>query len=311
MAKTKTNSKTAKRARARPASSPISRLDKAAQAYAMLLADPCNAPLVHPTYAGTEGGYLLRADQFVTYGAGATDTAGMVQFAPGLVDSGGSGVIGFGAASAGTATAPSFSGASYLPAYTFLVNTASAVRCVAACLKATFPGSESARSGRIHYGQTTSGILSTASVTVDSLAQALPNFSRVPADTIELVWKPNDADQLFCKPGAPIADDSAKNNKSAALMFAWAGLPAATGITIHFTAVYEWQPKAGQGISVPNLSKSPSQNTLDEVVNYLIARGETFVRSTAHVAGKAALAGVLSAAYGLMDPRPRLRQLAM
>lgn len=287
------------------------KLDANGRAYAALLSDPCNAPLVHPTYSGTEGGYLLRADQFYSTGFGATDTAGLQVFTPGLVDSGGSGVIGFGASSGSTAVAPNFLGASLLPAYTFLVNSASAVRCVAACMKVTFPGAESARAGRIHYGQTSSGIVTTAAIAADNVAQALPNFSRVPADTIELIWKPNDADQLFMRPGSSMLDDNAKNNKSASLVFSWAGIPVSTGMTIHLTAVYEWQPKASQGISVPNLSKSPSQNTLDEVVNFLIAKGETFVRSTAHMAGRAAMAGVLSAAYGLMDPRPRVRGISM
>lgn len=278
-------------------------LDGPGLAYARLLADPCNAPLAHPVYSGTEGGYLVRTDSFFSHGVGPGVTAGCLIFTPGLLSgSGGSVVIG-GAADSVTPFTPSAVGTTRCPGYTFLTNTASVARCVAACLKVTYPGTESGRSGRIHYGQVSGGIINTISTfTADEIAQMLPNYERTPAGCIELIWKPNDADQLFIKPGSSINDDSAKNNKCASLAVAFAGLPAATGLTFHFTAVWEWQPAAGQGLSEPNLSRSQSSNTLDQVVNYLQNAGYTFMRSTAIAAGRTIGAGALAAAYGMMAP---------
>lgn len=283
-------------------------LDAAGLAYAKLLADPCNAPLVHPTYAGTEGGYLLRADTFFTIAGGAGATSGFLMFSPGLLTDTNVGVLyadGPNPSALQTVVAPT---AISLPGAPFLNANASAARCVAACMKISFPGAESVRSGRIHYGQVSSGLITLGgNFAPDAVAQALPFYERTPADIIELVWKPNDADQLFSKPNTSVATDSAKNNKSASLLVAVAGLPAATGLTFHFTAVYEWQPAYATNLSVPNLSKSPSQNTLDEVINYLLSRGYGFVKSYAMSAGRGAMQGIMSEVYGLMGSNSRRR----
>jgi hypothetical protein len=224
---------------------------------------------------------------------------------------GGGVVLGSGPAGT-TSITPVAYGATGSPGYNFLTSNASAARCVVACMKISYPGAESTRSGRIHYGQTSSGLIGIGSATtVDSVAQALPMFERTPASTIELTFKPNDADQLYSKPGVAVSSDSAKNNKVASLVAAWAGLPVATGLTVHLTAVYEWQPAVGDGVAVPNLSKSRSNNSLDEVVNYLIDKGHTFIRSAAAAATSGITAGALAAAYGSMDPRPQVRRLGM
>lgn len=277
-------------------------------AYAKLLADPCNAPLVHPTYAGSEGGYLMRADTFITIGVAAAATSGFMQWTPGVLSNTNAGLVfadGPNPAANQTVVA---AGDISLPGLTFLKNNASAARCVAACMKLSYPGSEATRSGRIHYGQISGGLLGLGgNFAPDAVAQALPFFERTPADIIELVWKPNDADQLFSKPNVSNADDSSKNNKCAALAFAFAGLPATTGITVHLTAVYEWQPGYATNLANPNLSKSPSRSTLDDVVNYLISQGFGFVKSHAMAAGRSALNSVLGDVYGIMGPNPNRR----
>lgn len=276
-------------------------LDPAGLAYARLLSDPCNAPLAHPTYSGTEGGYLVRADTFITFGAGAAVTCGLMQWTPGVLTDTNSGLIFSDGPNPAAVQTTVAAGDSSLPGLTFLKNNASAVRCVAACMKLSYPGAESTRSGRIHYGQVSSGLVGLGgNYAPDAFAQALPFFERTPADIIELVWKPNDADQLFMKPNTNASLDNAKNNKSAALAFAFAGFPVATGITVHLTAVYEWQPGYASNLANPNLSKSPSGNTSDDVVNYLISRGFAFVKSNAMSMGRNVLEGILGNVYGIM-----------
>lgn len=287
---------------------PRKSLDSAGLAYAALLADPCNAPLVHPTYSGTEGGYLVRADTFITIGIAAAATSGYLQWTPGYLSDTNSGLIyadGPNAAAGQLSVAPADIS---LPGLTFLKSNADAARCVAACMKVSFPGTEASRSGRVHYGQTTSSLMALGGTYApDAVAQALPFFERTPADIIELIWKPNDADQLFMKPGISSVNDSAKNNKCASLCVAFAGLPATVGLTFHFTAVYEWQPGYSVNLANPNLSKSPSNNSLDEVVNYLIGRGFGFVKSYAMSMGRSGLEAALGQVYGIMGANPSRR----
>jgi len=314
MAKTKKTSakqNSNKRARAKnTAIVPSTGLDAQAAGYARLLADPCNAPLVHPVYPGGDAGYLFRAESFSTFGVGAAETSGIIHWAPGYNNVSGSQLVGFAAANADTATAVASQGASS-PGNTFLQANAKGVRCVAACLKITFPGSEANRAGRIHYGHTSAGMLDIGnSVKVDSVAQTLQHFSRTPTDTIELVWKPSQGDFEFNDPtetsGALIRD------RKGAVTVAWAGLPAATGLTFHFTAIYEWTPATALGIGHNALGKNQSRNTFDQVLDRLIAGGFNFVKHAGHAVGSAlgrSMVSGISQTFGIMPAVGRSRNL--
>jgi hypothetical protein len=127
------------------------------------------------------------------------------------------------------------------------------------------------------------------------VAQLLQHYSRTPADTVELIWKPNTADMQIVDP-TEVASASLRDQR-ASITVAWAGLPVQTGLTFHFTCIYEWFPAVSIGLSSNTLGKSLSRNTLDDVVNYLLRNGETFVRA-AHLNG--ALPSILSSVYGMM-----------
>jgi hypothetical protein len=272
-------------------------------AFAKLLADPCQAALTHPVYSGGEGGYLVRTDQWYTFGTSGTDTAGYFHWVPGFMASDNHELMVAAAAGGGTgAAATAFAG---VPGKTFITNTASAFRCVAACVRVTFPGAEAARQGRVHFGQTNGGVINNGvTYTPDSIATLLPHYTRTPAAEVELRWKPNDGDQLFVDPA--IATQPEDRRRRGALTVAWAGLPAAVGLIFHMTAVYEWQPLAANGLAVPNASRSLSRSTLDQVLNYMQNAGESFV-SGVFEAGHGALASYLGGAYGLMGAPMRRR----
>lgn len=273
-------------------------LDSAARAYARLLEDPCYAPLCNPVYSGGEGGYLVRGDSYGTVvsstGTAGTDTAGFLLFTPGAIGTTQSEVVGgANAASSGNITVASTSTTLQAPCRFFLGNSASAVRCVAACVKVSFLGTESERKGRIFYGHASGSVADVGDVvTTDSMAQLCQHYSRTPADVIELVWKPNDADQLFTDPTATTL--ASEKDRKASLLVAWTGLPAGVTLSFHLTAIWEWQPVRNYGLSVPTLSKSPSDNTLDQVINFIIEKGFPFVRHAA---------STISAVYGLMPAR--------
>lgn len=300
MAKSKKlNSKPKKAKNNRVVKSSAPALDEAARRYAALIADPCNAPLVNPVYAGGEGGYLTRSEVLFTQGG----VAGVFMWTPGAVGSTGSEVIGVNVATGSTTGTIASYGSS--PGKNFLTSNANVCRPIAACLKCTFLGSESSRAGRVSFGHASGGLMDIGETpTPDQIAQTLSYTSRTPAEGIELIWKPNDADQMFTDPAAVTL--ASEKDRKASLVVAWDGLPAANGWCFHLTCVWEWQPRQATGVSNPTLNKSVSNNSLDHVLNSLIRGGFQFANAVGIGMGNGAVnaaAGVMSRAYGLMSSR--------
>lgn len=293
--------------RSRPRMRSNINLDAQALAYARLLADPCNAPLVHPVYAGGDAGFLVRADSVLTVGNVTTETAGFLHWTPGYINSNNTELLIGAAPTATTATVATASSGG--PAKGFLAANAKATRCVAACVTVTYPGSESSRSGRVHFGHTQASLIdSTLTYQPDQVAPLLQNFSRTPAESFEIFWKPGAADTEFNDPEEP-ASPLLRDRKSS-ITVSWAGLPVTTGLTFHFTAVYEWIPGVNRGVATNSNGKNRSANTLDQVLDTLIGRGFSFVRSAAHAAGGGLMAGgiaALSNTFGLMPAQTRAR----
>jgi len=283
-------------------------LDTPAQEYARLLMDPCGARVVQPIYPGGDAGYLFRAESFLTVGVGAGDTAGVIHWAPGYINSSNSDFIGFSAVA--STTASTMIGVVNSPGKAFLQANARGFRCVAACMKVTYPGAESSRAGRIHYGLTTAGFLdlTETSITVDGVAQALQHYSRTPPDTVEIIWRPQLADTEMADPSS--TQNAQIRDRKAAITLAYAGLPAAVGLTMHLTAVYEWTPAQNMGVGFNALGKAVSRNSLDDVLDYIKNMGFSYVRQAAQSAGTGITAGTLAAVYGLMGARPTARTLA-
>lgn len=274
-------------------------LDYLALSYARLLADPCAAPLVHPVYPGGDAGFLFRAESIVTYGVASGQTAGVFHWVPGYPNSDSTHLLSGGTA---TGTALMSANGANSPGSAFLQSNVRGVRCVAACVKVTFPGAESARAGRLHYGHTTAGLIDAAeNVIVDNVAQVLQHYTRTPADTVEIVWKPNIADTELNDPSA-LASPTLRDRKSS-ITVAWAGLPAAVGLTFHMTAVYEWTPATGLGIGNNATGKNTSTNTMDQVLDYLSQNGFNYIRQAGMSVGSALGAGIINGmarTYGLM-----------
>lgn len=282
-------------------------LDQAALDYARLLADPCNAPVVHPIYPGTDAGFLFRAENFFPVGETTGATGGVFHWVPGYVNGNNTECLFMNSTSGGSVLA--LNNVGNTPGKSFLNNNARGARCIAACMKLSFPGSEANRSGRVHFGHTTAGMLLNGdTVSVDQVAQTLQHYTRTPADVIEIIWKPNLADAELFDPTetavAPVRD------RKSAITVAFTGLPVATGMTLHLTAVYEWTPAPNQGIAHNALGKARSRNTWDDVQDYLVEGGFTFVRHAGQalggVVGRSLVNGV-TAAFGRMAALPVAR----
>lgn len=285
-------------------------LDTAAAQYAKLLAEPCTAPLVHPIFPGGNAGFLMRSEGFLTVGNGVDQTSGYFNWVPGYVNKSGTEAL-YAASNVPDAQLPVETMLNGAPGKTFLANSTSAYRCIAASIKITFPGSEHQRSGRIHYGNTAAGLIEAGTTqSPNGVAQTLQNYGRTPADVVELVWRPGQGDCNMTDPNSLPAGPM-RDTKSA-MTIAWAGLPPGVGLTLHMTAVYEWLPVVGLGLGSNGTGKAVSGNTLDDVLDYLTVRGFAYVRQagTALGAGVATgLAATLAQSYGMMGSRQHARAL--
>lgn len=279
-------------------------LDEMAAAYVRLLTDPCGAPLTHPIYPGGDSGFLVRSDSVWTTGNGVNESCGYVHWTPGYVNASHTELLsGVSATSnVNVNAAPNATG----PGKFFLAQNAFGVRCVAACLKISYPGAEQARSGRLHYGHTPSSTLDSGdSLSVDSLAPLLQHYTRTPPEHVEVFWRPGIADTEFTDPNTT-ASQHIRDRKSA-ITVAWAGLPAGVGLTFHFTCVYEWTPRPSSGVSNNVAGKARSRNSMDDVIDYIQAAGFTWVKNAAAAATHGVLAAAttaMSSTFGLMAARP-------
>lgn len=273
-------------------------LDGPALAYANLLNDPCNGKLVHPTYAGGNGGYIIRGESYFSAATGATDTANFLHWTPGAIGNTDSQML-WGNAATATATPAAAALASVTPSKTFLVATASAYRCVAACLKISYVGSAGGLSGRVHFGNTTGGYIDLGTTyAVNAVATGLSSFSRVPVVPIEIKWRPTVADEQWMDPSSATA--SVDKDRRGAITVAVADLPASVGIFYHLTAVYEWQPLTNQGIQVPTNNLSQSRNTLAEVITSLDRTGSWMVDGMRALNTGARMAASMAQTFGLI-----------
>jgi len=278
-------------------------LDAPAAAYLKLLMDPCASNLTHPIYGGGEGGYLIRSESFLTLGVAPTSTAGYLQWSPGLMGPNNTELCVAEAVSSATpAVASTLASA---PGKTFLTATASTVRCVAACMRISYPGAELDRSGRLHFGGCSGSLIDAGqTLTVDQLAMTLEHYTRTPSGEIEVVWKPNAADQMFTDPN--ITNASVEKDRKSAVALAFAGLKAGVGLNIRFTAVYEWQPSVAQGVAVPNTSRAMSANSLDHVVNKAQELGFKFIRGMGQEMGGGMATGAMRLMSNLQTRRSGL-----
>lgn len=239
--------------------------DKAAMDYVKLLLDPCGAPLTHPVGTPT-GGILIRAQSIVPLGTPSSSTAGLLHWIPGAINLNNSELLFSTPSSSSVATVMGTSPSA--PGKTFITNNASDYRCVAACARIMYDGTELNRSGRIGYGNTIGGSITLSTVTpVDGVISTLTHVERTPQTVAEIRWCPNEADMTFIDPGANIAPQD--RERRSAITIAVANYAATFPLTVEFTAVYEYKPVLGQGVVTQNRTASTSPFTVAQVISYI------------------------------------------
>ena len=263
-------------------------LDGAAVAYAQLLRDPCNGPLVG--FYGGAGGYIQRFSSVLTVGQTAGTVAGILSICPGA------GIVGYQDVTTDLSSATVSYGPSSFPGQAFLAANAKGFRVLALCVKAYTNASENARSGFISYGvmpMTEAPQQGTAYATPIAAQQLMPRTVRTPGDMVEVRWKPGNDDREYNhnSPGTTIDARSGEQN---AIVCAWTGQPAAVGFRVVITAVIEWLPAVSTGFVTNAMAPAMSAHTVDEVVRTLSMSNPEWW----HNAGQVAVRVAKSAALG-------------
>lgn len=272
-----------------------SKLDAAGMAYANLLMDPCNKALVHPTYFGTDTGYIGRYASNISVCSTVGSTAGSVFWLPGTLDTTGGGLVAMEAVTSGTSVVVTPIG-NLAPGYNFLVPSSTVTRCVAACMKVTWTGPELDRKGLIAFGSFGGSTIGTGSaISADPLMTSSQHTMRTPGDTVEFKWRPGSGDEAF-NPDSTTGVTAEERGRHNGICFTYKGLPSTYNnyFNIEMIAVYEWVPGRDQGLMFTSKERNMSNNTLDQVMNYLDSKGINW-QFAGNVALKAAtsVAGML------------------
>lgn len=297
------NKRPAKKMRQQTGSTRPNGLDAQGAAYARLLADPCNASLVHPVYGGTNGGLLMRSRSVFSVNGTVTTTAGYLHWTPGAIGTTNSEMLTAEYLNTGTSASPIV--LTSAPGKAFLAANSTSYRPVAACMQVYYLGSETGRAGFVLCDNTTGGLIDLGgSYSTDLLSRTLGAYSRTPGNCVEIVWKPTMGDETWIDPG--VATAAVDKDRRGAVTLAWGGLPAGVQLSIVCTAIYEWIPNPQSGLASSTESRSSSRNDMREVMDALVARGTKFIRGVGAELATGALAGGIAYAQ-----RTNRRQIAL
>lgn len=213
-----------------------------------LMADPCNGRLVPAAYAQPGGGAIQRFRTVIGLGTAAGETCGIFQWTPGINEYYANGA----ATSSSTFSPTSNTVFGALQTANGIGTTAVEFRCLAACLRVISNASESNRAGVVYAGLTDStyyGYNAAGTSSVQTAVGGLPVSSRMPAKHVEVLWAPSSLDQNFNVDlsGVGTGITQGIGGTQNALTFGFIGGPAASGVTLELTAVYEINYSASSG----------------------------------------------------------------
>lgn len=234
-------------------------LDAGASAWLRLLSDPCNAPLVPGCYNGMASGMLYRTRTTVNPGPSAVDA--YIYFHP----SGNIGPEYCPLQWASTNTQGAAPSTAY-GAKVFGLPDGSQVRCVAACMKVRYSGTELARQGEVGSSLTndppfiigtTAGVAGTYPAAFQ-LLNSCQTLYRLGETKHEVRWVPANEDANFVE--TPITNFNTGNTVAFVVNDFTPGK-----VLFDLTAVWEVIPNVNGGL-VPTERAPTSSNTLNDVL---------------------------------------------
>jgi len=214
--------------------------DAASAAYLRLLADPCAADMVAPTFGGTGSGYLMRTKYVLAAGAVADS---VFEFTPQYANQP------YRLCTAGT-TGGALGPAGFVSLPVQLQNIAGTYRCIAACLKVYYTGSELTRQGIVASALTGGPYLNAGDTPVEAapaFAEKATRYVRLGTEMHEVRWVPQESDQNFVSMTQPEISDEIFN-EGATIQMTVVNAPPST-IQYEVTAVWEWTPRTDPGTS--------------------------------------------------------------
>lgn len=240
-----------------------------------MIQDPCNSELVQGAYGNEAGilarykrtfnltetqqhGYLLWAPSYVGYPAADFTSMNCFFYAAASPDSQpsntnaaplGSGVVG--AAGAFAVGASQFVKSSVCQDF----------RTVSACIRMTYTGTTSGCKGRIAILENVpANLLLTQRPSVDSLISMSASTVRVPLDTIEIPFRPQEESSEFRDEKAELFistsgtattfSNFAKSQQPTMIGVAWSGIPS-NEFSFDFIQNIEWRPQPFEGMVEP------------------------------------------------------------
>ncbi|APG76245.1 hypothetical protein 3 [Changjiang tombus-like virus 4] len=257
--------------RAKPALNLVRRsrllsLTPAERKYAHLVADPCNGPLSAGIFGDGSGGVISRFETDGIMGDVAPTTASALVFVPAAA-------AGWTSGKPSDGDAPVWNGvtSSLIPGRDFLNANAGQFRCLAACLRIYWPGTELNRQGIVSNLQTTADIVNNSNASVGAIRASSTYVQRMPEDYTELKWLPSEYELEMRAPGVIAA--SQEFSRFSALVTTTSGVPSATPIRWRMVAVYEWVPRVSTGLSSMNTAASVPAGSFQRVTQALTSIG--------------------------------------
>lgn len=296
--------KKSKNKKSAPMSMTMRSVVKAVKQHAEMIMDPCNAFLVHPLYAGGGSGTLVRVSSAFSIGTTALATTCGVQWTPGAFFGGtGTNPVLLSFDNAGlTATCTPVQKFGNCPGQGQLTQaTVGKYRCIGACMALTPNASVMNRAGHAYFGLTegTSMVQNTGAATFNASNECVQLINKTDgANTFEVIWRPDFADQQYvdpttaCATAAIAAVESASHQSICAIID---GYPAATGYTVKLTAIYEIE-YSGQNGTGFDMSRQRAVGTLDNVLDYIEDVGFKYVTAMGGPMAGAAFHGITTMA---------------
>lgn len=286
--------------------------DADAMRYLALLADPCNATLVSPVYAGEGSGLFVRTKNMFSVGSSATDC--LVQFCPSMISMNANSVSTYespvlwaSSNATGTSLANIYGEAISRALFGSItgptMGLAGTARCVAACVKVHYTGSELNRAGIVYAGLQTSPPFAAVGGTIGTAGQygsSLPQIDRLGTRVHEYRWVPSFADEGFVNlfNSEVNAPSNTTINGGNALMVAVVGAPQGS-LMFEVTACWEYNVNTfnPSGI-VSSMTVPRSPSTLNDVLRTI---GDVGKFALSPDGGKRIVAAVSGAVKSIRD----------
>lgn len=280
----KTNNKRASGPRNRRKALSYAAQDRVGSHVRMVM-DPCNAPLGHTAYRGSDG-FVTRTKSVSTSSVTGALPFTIFAYYPAynrvwtqLINN------------AATALTPDFTTPG--PGEAYFLNNAESMRPIGACIQTQYIGSELNRSGTIYRGLLPVSALKGASI--NSLKALCQKMERLPDSTVETRWLPAPADEEYWEVGTVTPE--ASGDRFCIVHILSLGTDATTlttNVTCHLIA--EWRPKFGLGIQTPEPTTPDSIGGLERVRTTLARFGKFYLEASDTAVGAMRVGAAVKAA---------------